>query len=244
MKRFYRDVSVAPSGRQGHGVLLDGRPVRTPAQQLLVAPSVPLAEAIAVEWRDQGDPIRPEAMPLTRLATTAIDRMPGLRQAAIEEAVAYADTDLVCYRAAEPFELVQRQQQAWQPVLGWLSATYGVRLNVTTSVLPVPQPDGAQARLRAAVEELGDWPLVGFHAATTGLGSLALGLALLHGRIDAEAALTASLLDELFEIERWGADLEAARRQDVLRRDVTGAARFLHALHQPSEGGSSPASTR
>ena len=232
MRRFYRDVTVAPAAG-GHPVLLDGRPMRTPARQLLAAPTAPLAEAIADEWRGQGDTIRPDAMPLTRLASTAIDRMPAQRQAAIEEVVAYADTDLVCYRAAEPFELVRRQHQAWQPMLEWLTHTYGVKLAVTTSILPLAQPAAARTRLRSAIEDLSDWPLVGMHMATTALGSLVLGLALLRGRLDADAALAASLLDELFEIERWGSDVEAERRQEVLRRDVNGAARLLRELRQP-----------
>jgi chaperone required for assembly of F1-ATPase len=231
MKRFYRDVTVAP-GEHGHRILLDGRPMRTPAKQLLAAPTAPLAEAIADEWRGQRDTIRPDAMPVTRLASTALDRMPTERQTAIEELVAYADTDLICYRAAEPFELVQRQHQAWQPMLDWLTRTYGVRLAVTTSLLPVAQPAAARARLRSAVEELGDWPLVGMHMATTALGSLVLGLGLLHGRLDADTALATSLLDELFEIERWGSDVEAERRHQALRRDVSGAARFLAGVHQ------------
>jgi chaperone required for assembly of F1-ATPase len=169
--------------------------------------------------------------------------MPELRPAAIDEVAAYVDTDLLCYRAAEPFELVRRQRQVWQPVLEWLSAAYGIRLCVTTSILPVAQPEAARARLRAAIEELPDWPLVGVHAATTALGSLALGLAVLHGRIDAEAALAASLLDELFEIERWGSDPEAERRHALLRRDVTGAARFIEAVHRRPEPGGAPAAT-
>jgi chaperone required for assembly of F1-ATPase len=232
MKRFYRDVTVA-AGEHGHQILLDGRPMRTPAKQLFAAPTAPLAEAIADEWRGQGDTIRPDAMPLTRLASTAIDRMPGERPAAIEEVVAYADTDLVCYRAAEPFELVQRQHHAWQPLLDWLTSAYGVKLAVTTSIRPVAQPAAAHARLRGAIEELGDWPLVGLHMATTALGSLVIGLGLLHGRLNADAALAASLLDELFEIERWGSDIEAGRRHEALRRDVSGAARFLRELYEP-----------
>jgi chaperone required for assembly of F1-ATPase len=243
MKRFYRVVSVA-SGEQGYGVRLDGRPLRTPAKQLLIAPTAALAGAIAEEWRQQGDSIRPDAMPLTRLASTAIDRMPEQRQAAIEELAAYADTDLLCYRAAEPFELVQRQHHAWQPLLDWLSAAHGVRLSVTTSILPLAQPAAARVALRTAIEHLDDWPLVGLHAATTSLGSLVLGLALLHGEIDAEAALDASLLDELFEIERWGTDPEIERRHAALRRDAIGAARFLQAVDQLLGGRSSPASIR
>lgn len=232
MKRFYREVTIAP-GEHGHRVLLDGRPMRTPARQVLALPTPRLAEAVAAEWRGQAETIRPEAMPLTRLASTAIDRMPAQRQAAIDEVLAYADTDLVCYRAAEPFELVRRQQHAWQPMLDWVSGAYGVKLALTTSILPVAQPVSVRERLRSGLEELGDWPLVGVHAATTALGSLILGLCLLHGRLDADAALSASLLDELFEIERWGSDLEAERRHEVLRRDVTAAAKFLRGLDQP-----------
>jgi chaperone required for assembly of F1-ATPase len=231
MKRFYREVTVDP-GELGHRILLDGRPMRTPAKQALAVPTSRLAEAIADEWREQGDQIRPDTMPLTRLASTAIDRMPAQRQAAIEEVVACADTDLVCYRAAEPFELVQRQHHAWQPMLEWLTETYGVRLAVTTSILPLVQPPAASAILRRAIEELDDWALVGMHAATTALGSLVLGLGLLHGRLDAEVALAASLLDELYEIERWGSDVEAERRHQALRRDIRAAARFLAALHR------------
>jgi chaperone required for assembly of F1-ATPase len=231
VKRFYREVAVAPA-EHGHRILLDGRPVRTPARQVLAAPTTALAEAIAAEWRAQAETIRPEAMPLTRLASTAIDRMPAQRQAAIDEVIAYADTDLVCYRAAEPFELVRRQHHAWQPMLDWVNGAYGVKLAVTTSMLPVAQPAAVRERLHSGIEDLGDWPLVGVHAATIALGSLVLGLCLLHGRLDADAALAASLLDELFEIERWGSDVEAERRHDVLRRDVTAVARFLRGLEQ------------
>jgi chaperone required for assembly of F1-ATPase len=232
MKRFYREVTVAPA-EDGHRILLDGRPMRTPAKQLFAAPLAPLAEAIADEWREQGEIIRPDAMPLTRLASTAIDRMPAQRQAAVEEVVAYADTDLVCYRAAEPFELVQRQHHAWQPMLEWLTETYGVKLAATTSIRPVAQPAAARTRLRDAIEELSDWPLVGLHMATTALGSVVLGLGLLHGRLDPDAAFAASLLDELYEIERWGSDVEAERRHEVLRRDIGAAARFLRELLPP-----------
>ena len=232
VKRFYQDVGVDATGG-GHRILLDGRPVRTPARQLLVMPNAALAEAVAGEWRAQGETIERAGMGLTRLVSTALDRMPALRGAAIDEALGYALTDLLCYRAAEPVELAARQGAAWQPWLDWLAEAHGARLVVTTAMLPVSQPEEAVARLRAAIEQLDDWRLVGLHGATTALGSLVLGLALLEGEIDAEQALAASLLDELFEIERWGRERRGERRQQVLRRDVAGAAQFLQELDQP-----------
>jgi chaperone required for assembly of F1-ATPase len=233
MKRFYRSVEVADADGV-YRVLLDGRPLRTPARRALTLPSAALALGLAGEWQAQNQTIRTETMPLTRLASTAHDRMPELRGAAIEEVVGYAGTDLLCYRAAAPLDLVARQQQVWQPLLDWAAGVYGTRLTVTTTVLPVSQPAAAVAGLRAAVEGFGDWALVGLHAATTALGSLILGLALARGRIDAEQALAASLLDELFEIERWGQDAETERRHDALRRDVAAAALFLDRLGQRS----------
>ena len=229
MRRFYQTVEVAPAD-DGHHLLLDGRPLRTPAKRLLAVPAADLAEALAGEWRAQGEVVQPQAMPLTRLASTAQDLMPALRVAAIEEAVGYAGTDLLCYRAAAPLDLVERQSRVWQPLLDWAASVYGARLTVTTSLLPVAQPDAAIRGLRAAVENLADWPLVGLHAATTALGSLLLGLALARGRLDAGQALAASLLDELYEIERWGRDAETERRHQALRRDVEAVTLFLDRL--------------
>jgi chaperone required for assembly of F1-ATPase len=229
VRRFYQTVEVAPAD-DGHHLLLDGRPLRTPAKRLLAVPAADLAEALAGEWRAQGEVVQPQAMPLTRLASTAQDLMPALRVAAIEEAVGYAGTDLLCYRAAAPLDLVERQSRVWQPLLDWAASVYGARLAVTTSLLPVAQPDAAIRGLRAAVENLADWPLVGLHAATTALGSLLLGLALARGRLDAGQALAASLLDELYEIERWGRDAETERRHQALRRDVEAVMLFLDRL--------------
>lgn len=236
MKRFYRTATAA-SEQDSHRILLDGRPLRTPAKQMLTVPSGDLAAAIAAEWEAQGETIEPATMPLTRLASTAFDRMPKGRAAIIEEVAGYLGTDLLCYRAAAPIELIERQRDGWQPLLEWCEDFYGTRLVVTTSVLPVAQPEAAIQGLRAVIEDLADWPLVGVHAATTTLGSVVLALALWQGRIDAAAAWHLSLLEELFEQDRWGRDQEAERRQDVLRRDVEAIALFLGSFSTPSRSG-------
>ncbi len=239
MKRFYKATNM-DSVDGGFRVLLDGRPLKTPAKRPLLLPIEGLAAAIADEWDAQADEIVPDAMPITRLATTANDRMPVLRDAAIKDVADYAGTDLVCYRAADPDELVKRQHAAWQPALDWMEKRYGVTFEVTVSLLPIEQPDATLAGVRAAVEAIPDWPLVGVHGATTGLGSVVLALALWHGEIDADHAVDASLVDALFEIERWGEERDAGRRHAALRRDVRGAARFLEHFAPARPGGRAP----
>lgn len=226
MRRFYAEVDVREA-QGGWVVTLDGRPVRTPRKRELAAPEPEFAAAIAEEWREQGDEVRPERMPLTRLANAALDLLPERRGAAVDTITAYAATDLVCYRAGEPQELVLRQNAMWQPLLDWLAEAHGARLVATAGIVPVAQPPAAIARLREVVESEGDWPLVGLHAACTAIGSIVIGLALRALRIDSEAAFQAGLLDELFEIERWGLDDEHRCRHAALRSELRAAERFM-----------------
>jgi chaperone required for assembly of F1-ATPase len=232
LKRVYAQVSIG-TDPAGSTVLLDGRPVRTPARRLLALPSSALAEAIAEEWRAQAGEIDAHSMRLTRLATTVVDLMPARRGDAVAEAAGYAGTELLCYRAERPTVLADRQEAAWQPWLDWAQRQFDAPLAVARGIMPVAQPEVALKALHAAVERLDDWRLVGVHAATTALGSLVLGLAVERGAVTAELALQAALLDELFEIERWGEDHEQTRRHERLRADLVAAERFLRLLPPP-----------
>lgn len=225
-KRIYREVSVASDGA-GHVVLLDRKPARTPAGRPLCLATAALAEAIALEWRAQETVVALDAMPLTALAATAIDRIAPLRAAVCAGLVHYAETDLVCYRAEEPADLVARQQAAWQPLLDWAERRWGVRLAATAGVVPVAQPAAALAALRRVVDGLSVMELTALGLAVEVAGSLIIGLALVMGRIDAEAAFEAALLDERYQAERWGADAEAEARRERLRAELLAAERFL-----------------
>lgn len=238
MKRFYKEVGVGEADG-AYRILLDGRPLKTPAKTTLTVPVRGLADALASEWEEQDEKIEPTAMPITRLASTATDRMPDLREPAIHEITDYTGTDLLCYRATKPDDLVRRQHDSWQPMLDWIQGRYDIRFDVTGSLLPAPQPKATVDGIRELVEMIDDWPLIGLHAATTGLGSVVLALALWHRQIDAGSAVDASLLDELFEIEQWGQERDASRRHSVLRRDIKGIAVFLEQL-PPDDLGREP----
>lgn len=160
-------------------------------------------------------------------ATTAQEHVKRERPAVIDHVLKYAGTDLLCYRAEEPVELRDRQHEAWQPLLDWAAETFGARLVVTDGVVPVEQPLDAVARLKAAVEALDDLSLTALAAATRASGSLIIGLALVHGHIDAEAAFGASELDERWQNEKWGEDEEEIKRRDSLKEEIENAARLL-----------------
>src|SRR6478735_12044001 len=131
MKRFYKETAV-DAGDGGYRVLLDGRPMRTPAKAVLVVPTDTLAGAIAREWHDVPEKadINVAHLPLTRLAATGLDRVTTQRQRVIDDTAKYAGSDMLCYRASQPETLVQRQQEIWQPLLDWAAERYGARLVV------------------------------------------------------------------------------------------------------------------
>ena len=74
MKRFWNDASVEQADG-GWRVILDGPPIRTQGGHGQVAPTRPLAEAMAGEWRAQGEEVDPQAFPLRDLADFAIDHV-------------------------------------------------------------------------------------------------------------------------------------------------------------------------
>ena len=226
MKRFYKRAEPL-EGESGHGVALDRRPVKTPGKRELIVPKRVLAAAIAEEWNAQEGEIRPATMPLTRLATAAIDRVATQREAIIEETANYAGTDLVCYRAAHPPALAARQQAVWQPLIDWAVLRYDAPLVVTTGVIPKSQSAESLRAFAAAVAEQDDFALIALHVATAASGSLVIGLALIEGQLDAQEAFATSQLDESFQIEAWGEDSEQAERRRALAADIAAAARFM-----------------
>ena len=229
MRRFYQKAEPAKRAG-GYAITLDGKPIKTPGKRDLILPSGALAAAIAEEWNTQETEVRPATMPLTRLATTAVDRVATQRDAIIRQTANYAATDLVCYRAAHPPTLAVRQQVVWQPLIDWAALRYDAPLVVTSGVIPKSQSAECLRAFAAAVAGLDDFSLTALHAATAACGSLVIGLALIEGHLDAQEAFAASQFDESFQIEAWGEDAEQAERRRSLAADIQAAARFISLL--------------
>jgi chaperone required for assembly of F1-ATPase len=228
-KRFYKDVGVREEGG-GFAVLLDGRAIKTPAGAVMLAPTRALGDAIAAEWRGQGEMLLPETMPLTKSLNTALDRVAVNRAAIIDDLAKYAGSDLLCYRAEAPAELARRQRQAWDPWLAWAAERLGVRLVVTTGLTHIAQSGDALARVRAAIEAHDVHRLVVVHSGVTITGSAVLGLAFAAGAIGAEEALGAAEVDVLYQAELWGGDAEAEKARAHRLADLKAAEAYLKLL--------------
>ncbi|CAN5225361.1 ATPase [soil metagenome] len=227
-KRFYTSAGVA-EGPDGSAVTLDGKPVRTPGKNALVAPTRELAEAMAAEWQAQPDQIDPMAMPLTRLANSVIDGVAGNVQAVADDAAKYFETDLLFYRAGFPEELIARQAQHWDPVLRWAADDLGAHFILAEGIMHVRQPETAVAAARRALPKEA-WPVGAFHVVTSITGSALLALALKHRALDEARVWAAAHVDEDWNRDKWGADEEVEARRAQRQKDFEAAATVLKAL--------------
>ena len=226
MKRFWKEASVARDGGSW-GIALDGRPVRTPQRAPLAVANPALAEAIAAEWQAQGETIDPAAMPMTGLTNAAIDLALPDPAAFAEPVAAYAATDLLCYRDDRDALLQAEQAAAWNPLLAWAEARYGVEFEMTRGILPIDQPPATVTALRAAVLALDPWRMTALTPLVTIGGSLVAGLAMVEGAFGTEDLWSAVSLDEQYQERRWGADALAQAQRAAHKRDWDNAVRFL-----------------
>jgi len=226
VKRFWTEVAIAEADG-GWGIRLDDRPLKTPARATLVLPSLPLAEAIAEEWRACGEEIDPRTMPLTGLANAAIDHVAPRPQVFAKDLARYAEGDLLCYRADHPAGLVAAQAAAWDPLLVWARQRFDVHFLVATGIMHVPQPPAAVAALQAALTPATAFELAALSPIVTIGGSLITALALFEQAIDLDTAWDAVTVDDCWQLDQWGADDEALAALANRRADFAAAARLL-----------------
>lgn len=226
-RRFYEEAAAAE--RDGAFVLmLDGRPALTPGRAKLALPTRAAAAALAAEWAAQRETIDPATMPMTRIVNAALDGV-TLRAAVVRaDIVAYAGTDLLCYRAAEMEALVAAQRAAWDPVLAWARETHGIDLKLAQGIVQVAQPEAALAAVARVVDAVAaPLPLACLHVMTGLAGSALLALAVAQQRLTVEEAWAAAHIDEDFQMRIWGQDVQAMERRALRASDFTAAANLF-----------------
>jgi chaperone required for assembly of F1-ATPase len=225
-KRFYKEVAVRDEGGET-ALLLDGKPVRTPGKARLALPTRAAADAVAEEWRAQGERIDPSTMPLTRLANSTIDGVRGSEQAVAADIVRHAASDLVSYRAEGPQGLIAAQAKHWDPLLAWAERELNAPLRQVAGVVHVQQPASSLAAIERRLDAFSAFELAALHVMTQLTGSALLPLAVALGKLTPEQAWAAAHVDEDWQISQWGEDAEAAARRAHRKRDFDAAAKML-----------------
>ncbi len=235
MKRFWDTASVEAVA-DFYAVKLDGKEMHLPGGAALRVRSARLAHAIAAEWQAAGGAKGGEMSfadtPLTRLAGTAEERIAPDPGPTIDAIAAYADSDLLCYRAEAPEPLIQRQARHWQPWLDWTAQKFDVRLQITKGIAFVQQDPAGRQALRQVLTRYDPITLAALGVAVPLLGSLVLGLAMAENELDAQTAHELGVLEELFQVEFWGEDPDATARRTAIAADIAVAGRLMELVRE------------
>jgi chaperone required for assembly of F1-ATPase len=232
MKRFYKIVTTRVE-RGGISILLDGKPVKTPARNLLLLQNQKLADAVMEEWAGQKHKIVPADMPLTQIASTRIDRIPHERDAMTQTIMEYLDTDLICYRTAQQ-SLAERQAALWDPWIMWFETRFRAKLLTTDTLEALYQPSAAHTAVRAFIAALDDEHFTILQMVTGMAGSIVLAIGFVEGT-GAPVLLDSIRVDEnykaeLYNEEKYGADPAQEKKDAAFLKDLQAAEKYLHLL--------------
>lgn len=225
-KRFYK-TATASEEDGAYVVRLDGKIAKTHGGKRLQGRSAALMSAIAEEWSRQGDHVDFSEMPLTQLAMAVADLGEISSTEWRKAVISFLKSDLLCYRAAGPDALVERQEAAWTPILDWASQALGIRLLTGSGVAYIEQPEDAIITAARILDRFAAETLLVAKKATEVSGSAVIALALVRNAFPPGLLFDASRVDEAFQAERWGRDAEACEREAKMRRDFLAAADFL-----------------
>ncbi len=223
-KRFWKETSVVET-EGGFGIALDGRTVKTPAKTALVLPTRALADAVAAEWDAQGEQIDPTSMPVTRSANAALDKVATQHAEVADMLAEYGGSDLLCYRATTPVELIARQVEAWDPLLAWAEEALGAKLKPVAGIMFEAQDPVALAKLRERVHAFDNFQMAAFHDLVGISGSLIIGFAATQDLHSIETLWKFSRIDEQWQEDQWGVDDDAAAEADLKKQA------FFHAYN-------------
>jgi len=220
VKKFYKTAEAGKvSG--GYAVLLDGKLLKTPLKKLLLLPSMALAEAVAHEWECQECDVKPSLMSFTQLANTMIDKAGGDDRSEMNlRILEYGGSDLVCYFAEHPADLVKRHHLRWMPLLAWMREKYGIVFETVSGIKHCSQPQESMDKLEKLINELAVDEFTVVQAASDITGSVVIAFAFLEGQLSSEEAWQAACVDEIFQMEIWGDDVDACKRLDAIRLEL------------------------
>jgi len=227
-RRTYKDASVGPHDI-GFAILLDGRVAKTPAGNPLALAHESVANALAAEWGAQGEHIDPASMPLTRIVNSAIDAVADQMKSVRADIARHGQSDLICYRADGPDDLVARQEELWSPLLAFARETFGARFALAEGIVHVAQDPRTLAAIDEALESCDALSLAAIHTVTTLTGSVVIALSVAHGHLSPEAAWLAAHVDEDWQIAQWGEDDLALETRALRWREMEAAGVILAA---------------
>ncbi len=234
MKRFYKIVSIEET-KDGHCILLDGKPIKVGSGTHLCAPNEAIAKRIMQEWAEQEKDILPDTMPFTQILNTKLDRVSTNRIAIAVRIFKYIDTDLLYYFTDEPPDLLAWQIDKWSRWITWFEEEFSCKLKLTDDLMAISQDIKVHDVISKHVSMLDDDRFTILQLVTSLSGSIILALALTSGAASAKQVLDACFVEEdfkakIYDTKKHGIDVYLKKKKESKMRDFEAAQDYIALL--------------
>ncbi|MDC0227688.1 hypothetical protein OAK51_04235 [Alphaproteobacteria bacterium] len=232
MKKFWKKVEIREIFKNTFQVQLDKKILKTPMKKDLRFLNYHIAFETSKEWDIDGPIINTDGMIFYGLMSTAIDKIAKNRTLFINEILSFIDTDLICYRADAPNELVQLQNKKWDPIISIIEKYTGFRLETFIGIMPSKQKKAVHLKVKQLVNKFSDLEISALHRITNVTGSIFLSLCILKGDLYKNHAFELSFLDELWQAENWGDEEEASKKRKNISLELNRFIYFVDCLRK------------
>ena len=230
MKKFWKKVSIKKISSNSFQIMLDERILQTPLKRELVLPNLNLTQEIVKEWDQVSKNINTESMIFYGLISTSLDKIIDNKNLYIDDILDYIDTDLICYRAENPKELVELQKNKWDPIILLIEKYIGTKVHVFEGVLHKKQHYTVHDRLNNLINQFDIFEISALHRITNITGSIFLSLCVLKKDISKNEIFELSFLDELWQEKNWGFDEENSQKRKEISIELNRSIIFLDSL--------------
>ena len=230
MKKFWKIVQVKKKLKNSFDILLDKRILKTPMQKDLIFSNYKIAKETALEWDIDEKEINTENMVFYGLISTAIDKISNDKVSYIENVLGFINTDLICYRADGPNELVDLQNSSWNPINSFIKKYIDVELKFFIGVMPSKQSLEIFNRLKTLINSFSDIEISALHRITNLTGSIFISICILKGDVLKNEAFELSFLDELYQAKNWGIEQESLDKRDKIAKELNRIISFVELI--------------
>ena len=230
MKKFWKIVQVKKKLKNSFEILLDKRILKTPMQKNLIFSNYKIAKETALEWDIDEKEINTENMVFYGLISTAIDKICNDKVLYIENVLGFINTDLICYRADGPNELVDLQNSSWNPIISFIKKYIDVEVETFIGVMPSKQSLEIFIRLKTLINSFSDIEISALHRMTNLTGSIFISICILKGDVLKNEVFELSFLDELWQAKNWGIEEESLDKRDKIANELNRIISFVELI--------------
>ena len=230
MKKFWETIEIKKVSSKEFYILLDNKKLKTPLKKELTLSNHLMAKEVLKEWDQRSDIIDTDDLVFYGLLSTAIDRVREEKNSYINDIINFIDTDLICYRADNPIDLVSFQNKHWDPIISLIEKYINTKVSIFKGVMPSQQNSKVHHKVKNLVVELSDIQISILHRITNLIGSVFLALCILKKDLSNKQAFELSFLDELWQAENWGYEEDASTKRKKIRTELNRLILFIDCI--------------